>query len=107
MSVAVQPPTIAAAPVVSPVGTAPAAPVVAVLKPNPSKVRLAALMFVAVYPLITAILYIVLPLTVGWPTWARTLVIAPVMVISIVFFIAPRLQRHFGWFVARLPRPRR
>lgn len=103
MPVAVQPQTITAAPV----GVAPAAPVVAVLTPNPSKVRLAALMVVAVYPLITAVLYIVTPLTEGWPIWARTLVIAPVMVISIVFVIAPRVQKHFGWFVARLPRPRR
>lgn len=76
-------------------------------KPNPSKLRLAVVMLVAVYPLITLILYIVLPLTDGWPTWERTLVIAPIMVASIVFVIAPRIQRHFGWFVARLPRPRR
>ncbi len=80
--------------------TAPAA----VIKPNPSKLRLAAVMLVAVYPLITVLLYIVLPLTEGWPTWARTLVLAPLMVGSIVFVIAPRIQRHFGWFIARMPR---
>lgn len=64
-------------------------------------------MLIAVYPLITALLYIVLPLTEGWPTWARTLVLAPLMVGSIVFFIAPRIQRHLGWFIARMPRPAR
>ncbi|MCW5717791.1 MAG: hypothetical protein KIS68_08180 [Bauldia sp.] len=63
-------------------------------------------MLVAVYPLITTLLYVILPLTEGWPTWARTLVLAPLMVVSIVFFIAPRVQRHFGWFIARMPRPR-
>jgi antibiotic biosynthesis monooxygenase (ABM) superfamily enzyme len=84
--------------------TAPAAPAA---KPNPSKVRLAGLMLLAVYPLITAILYVVLPLTEGWTIWERTLVIAPIMVVSIVFFVAPWIQKHFGWFIARLPRPSR
>jgi len=27
------------------------------------------------------------------------------MVGSIVFVIAPRIQRHLGWFIARIPRP--
>lgn len=73
--------------------------------PRPSKLRLATIMLIAVYPLITAILYIVLPLTNGWPTWARTLLIAPVMVASITYIIAPLIQRHLGWFIARMPRP--
>jgi hypothetical protein len=62
-------------------------------------------MLLAVYPLITLILYVVLPLTEGWAIWERTLVIAPIMVVSIVFFVAPEIQRRFGWFIARLPRP--
>lgn len=73
--------------------------------PVPSKFRLAVIMLVAVYPFVTALLYIVLPLTESWPLWQRTLVIAPVMVFSIIYGIAPAIQRHFGWFVARLPRP--
>ena len=103
MATAVHPDRIAA---VTPASAAPAASPAAA-RPNPSKVRLAALMLVAVYPLITTLLYIILPLTEGWPTWGRTLVLAPLMVITIVFFIAPRLQRHLGWFIARMPRPRR
>lgn len=101
MSVAFRPEDAAGA---RPVDTA--APV-GVIKPNPSKVRLALVMLIAVYPLITALLYIVLPLTEGWSTWARTLVLAPLMVGSIVSFIAPRIQRHLGWFIARMPRPAR
>ena len=73
--------------------------------PVPSKFRLAVIMLVAIYPFVTALLYIVLPLTENWPLWQRTLVIAPVMVFSIIYGIAPAIQRHFGWFVARLPRP--
>ncbi len=73
--------------------------------PAPSKFRLAMMMLVAVYPFVTALLYIVLPLTESWPLWQRTLVIAPVMVFSIIYGIAPAIQRHFGWFVARVPRP--
>jgi antibiotic biosynthesis monooxygenase (ABM) superfamily enzyme len=84
-----------------------ASPAAPAARPNPSKVRLAGLMLLAVYPLITAILYVVLPLTEGWAIWERTLLIAPVMVVSIVFFVAPWIQKHFGWFIARLPRPAR
>lgn len=58
-------------------------------RPIPSKLRLAFLMLAAVYPFVTAILYVLLPLTEGWPIWARTLILAPVMVFSIVYAIAP------------------
>ncbi len=76
-------------------------------KPNPSKVRMAALMLVAVYPIITLYLYMIMPLTEGWALWQRTLILVPLMVGTIVFFVAPTIQRHFGWFVARMPRPAR
>ena len=76
-------------------------------RPTPSKLRFALLLILAVYPLITAILYIVMPLTSAWATWQRTLVIAPIMVFSIVFFVSPAVNHHFGWFVAGLPRPKR
>ncbi|AKR57183.1 hypothetical protein XM25_15590 [Devosia sp. H5989] len=79
----------------------------AAVRPNPSKLRLALVMVLAVYPLITALLYVVMPLTENWTTWQRTLVIAPIMVSSIVFVVAPAIQKHLGWFVARLPRPAR
>ncbi|WP_245485095.1 hypothetical protein [Ciceribacter ferrooxidans] len=72
--------------------------------PAPSKLRLAMIMLVAVYPFVTALLYIVLPLTESWPLWQRTLVIAPVMVFSIIYGIAPAIHRHLGWLVARSPR---
>jgi antibiotic biosynthesis monooxygenase (ABM) superfamily enzyme len=76
-------------------------------RPNPSKLRFALLMVVAVYPIITLLLYVVMPLTASWAIWHRTLVIAPIMVFSIVFIVSPTVNRHLGWFVAGLPMPRR
>lgn len=74
-------------------------------RPNPSKLRQAGVMLLAVYPLITVLLYVVLPLTEGWAIWERTLIIAPIMVVSIVYVVVPQVQKHLGWFIARLPRP--
>ena len=74
-------------------------------RPNPSKFRFAGLMILAVYPVITVLLYVVMPLTEGWEIWHRTLVITPVMVLSIVFCVSPIILKHLGWFVARMPRP--
>lgn len=73
-------------------------------RPQPSKLRLSLVMLAIVYPFVTAILYILMPLTEGWPLWERTLLLAPIMVFSIVYFIAPTIQKHLGWFVVRAPR---
>ncbi len=72
-------------------------------RPVPSKHRLALLMLLVIYPFVTGILYVLMPLTEGWPIWERTLVLAPVMVISIVYGIAPAIQKHFAWFILRKP----
>lgn len=72
---------------------------------NPSKARLALVMILAIYPLITVLLYILAPLTEGWAVWHRTILIAPIMVLSIVFVVSPAIQRYFGWFVAGMPSP--
>lgn len=67
----------------------------------PSRIRLACLLVVAVYPLITVLLYVLTPLTAGWDIWHRTIVITPIMVFSIIFLVSPAINRHFGWFVLR------
>ena len=67
---------------------------------NTTKTRMALLMIVGVYPIITAYLYLLVPLTLGWETWQRTAVLAPTMVITIVFGLIPAIQKHFGWFIA-------
>lgn len=66
-----------------------------------SKLHLALAMLVPVYPLITTILYIVLPLTEGWTIWQRTALIAPIMVYAMVFFVSPFVQKHFSNFILR------
>ncbi|THV17464.1 hypothetical protein [Rhizobium rhizophilum] len=73
-------------------------------RPTPSKHRLALLMLLVIYPFVTAILYVLMPLTEGWPIWARTALLAPIMVLSIVYGIAPTIQKHFAWFILRQPR---
>jgi len=66
-----------------------------------SKLHFALALLLPVYPLITAILYIVLPLTDGWTTWQRTALIAPVMVFAMVFVITPFVQKRFANFILR------
>ena len=66
-----------------------------------SKPHLALAMLVPVYPFITALIYIVMTLTEGWQIWQRTMLIAPLMVVSIIFFIAPMVQKHFARFIMR------
>jgi antibiotic biosynthesis monooxygenase (ABM) superfamily enzyme len=73
-------------------------------RPIPSKHRLALLMLLVIYPFVTAILYVLMPLTEGWPIWGRTALLAPIMVLSIVYGIAPAIQKHFAWFILRQPR---
>ena len=72
---------------------------------GPVRWRLALLMLIAVYPLITALLYVLMPLTEGWALWQRTLLLAPVMIVSIVYGVTPFMQKRFAWFL--LPRPQR
>lgn len=61
--------------------------------------RFALLNLIAVYPLITVLLYILMPTTQGWEMWQRTLLLAPLMIVSIVYGIGPFLHKHFGWFL--------
>lgn len=74
---------------------APAAPKPAV----PSRHRLALLVLIGVYPLITAIIYAVAPFTAGWEIWQRNLVVAPIMVVTMVYFMIPAIQSRFRGFL--------
>jgi antibiotic biosynthesis monooxygenase (ABM) superfamily enzyme len=58
----------------------------------PSRLRFAAFVFLFVYPLVTAGLLILLPLTPGWPIPARTAVLVPIVVVSMVWGIIPFIQ---------------
>lgn len=64
------------------------------------RTRLAMLVFLAVYPLVTVLLYVIVPLTDGWQTWQRTLILVPIMVVCLVYFVIPTIQGRFGRFIA-------
>jgi antibiotic biosynthesis monooxygenase (ABM) superfamily enzyme len=65
----------------------------------PNRHKLALLVLVTVYPLITGILSVLGPLTAGWQVWQRTLVLAPVMVVVLVYFLIPFLNKRFRKFL--------
>lgn len=65
-----------------------------------ARLRLALLVMIAVYPLITAIIYAVAPFTEGWPIWERNIIVAPLMVVAMVYFVFPTIQKRFGGFIA-------
>ncbi|MES0211701.1 hypothetical protein NKJ93_21825 [Mesorhizobium sp. M0028] len=64
-----------------------------------SRLRFALLVLLGVYPLITAILYMVFPLTKEWQIWQRTLVIAPLMVSIMIWGLIPGVQPAFRGFI--------
>lgn len=65
-----------------------------------ARTRLASLVLLAVYPLVTVLIYIIEPLTDGWQLWQRTMVLAPLMVISLVYVVIPAIHARFGRFIA-------
>ncbi|GLQ54115.1 hypothetical protein [Devosia nitrariae] len=65
-----------------------------------SRLRLALLLVFGVYPVITLYLYALFPFTEGWALWQRTVVLVPLMVLTIVFVVMPVIQKRFGGFIA-------
>ena len=65
-----------------------------------SKLRMALVMTLAVYPVVTLYLYVLMPLTPGWEMWQRSLVLVPVMATTIVMLIVPFIGKYFGGFIA-------
>lgn len=61
-----------------------------------SKARLTVVMVFAVYPLVTALLYVLGPITSDWQIWHRTLILTPVTVASIIFVITPMVNKYLG-----------
>jgi antibiotic biosynthesis monooxygenase (ABM) superfamily enzyme len=64
-----------------------------------SRPRFALLVLLGAYPTITAILYVVVPLTSGWSIWQRTLLVAPAMVAAMVWGVIPVVQQRFRTFI--------
>ena len=70
-----------------------------------SKLRMALIMTLAVYPVVTLYLYILMPLTPGWEMWQRSLILVPFMATTIVLLIVPFIGKHFGTFIAGKKKP--
>ena len=60
-----------------------------VARAAPSRPRLAGFVFLFVYPLVTGLLYLILPLMQGQPLYVTTLVVVPIVVVSMVWGIIP------------------
>ncbi|AWK88169.1 hypothetical protein [Azospirillum thermophilum] len=72
-------------------------------RPQPpirSRLRFTALVALGVYPVVTLLLYAVLSVTPGWATWQRTLIVAPLMVVIVVWVLIPTINRRFGRWLA-------
>ncbi len=80
--------------------TAAATPVRPATPSFAARSRMAMVVFIAVYPLVTALIYIIFPLTEGWQAWQRTLVLVPLVVVSLVYVVIPTIQARFGRFTA-------
>lgn len=61
----------------------------------PSKLKMAAVTLLGVYPLSTLYPMVVVPLTGAWPAWLRGLVIACLIVVSLTWLVMPGLTRLF------------
>lgn len=64
-----------------------------------SRPRFALLVLIGVYPVITAILNLIFPLTDGWVIWQRTFLIAPLMVAIMIWGVIPVVQKQFRTFI--------
>ena len=65
-----------------------------------ARLRMTLLMTLAVYPVVTLYLYILMPLTDGWPIWQRSLILVPMMSATIVLAVVPFITRRFSGFIA-------
>lgn len=66
-----------------------------------SRARFALATMFAAYPLVTGLLYVVMPLTPEWELWQRTLILVPLIVSAMVWVLIPRVHRHCGRFLLR------
>lgn len=64
-----------------------------------SRARFALVLMFGIYPLITGLLYLVLPLTEGWALWLRTIIIVPIMVVVMTWGLIPAMQKLFRRFL--------
>lgn len=66
-----------------------------------SRSRFTVLVIIAVYPLVTGLLYAIIPFTEGWAMWQRTAILVPLIAVSMVWCIIPFIHRCCGAFLHR------
>lgn len=71
----------------------------ATLTRAPSRLRFAGFVALFVYPLVTGLQFLLMPLTAGWPLPARTAVFVPLMVVCMVWGIIPFIQTRLRRFL--------
>jgi antibiotic biosynthesis monooxygenase (ABM) superfamily enzyme len=64
-------------------------------KLKPSRTIFCVLVFVAVYPLVTGLSYLMQAIAGDWSIWQRNLVAVPVIVLAMVFVIIPQIHALF------------
>jgi antibiotic biosynthesis monooxygenase (ABM) superfamily enzyme len=76
---------------------------------RPPRYKLAVINWLAIFPLITLILWLSRPLMAGFPLWTTTLVVTLVLVPLMTFLVMPLMLRIFArWLAPRTttsPRP--
>lgn len=65
----------------------------------PSRLRFAGFVTLFVYPLVTGLQFLLMPLTQSWPLPARTAVFVPLMVVAMVWGIIPFIQTRLRRFL--------
>ncbi len=78
----------------------PAVPSAPATTSRPNRVRLAILVWLAVWPLITTINAVTAPALAGWPAPVRTMIATAIMVPIMVGVLLPSLQRRFRRWLA-------
>jgi antibiotic biosynthesis monooxygenase (ABM) superfamily enzyme len=58
---------------------------------QPGRLTFAVLVFIVIYPLVTALSYFMQEAAAHWPIWQRHLVIVPIIVLAMVFVIIPAI----------------
>jgi uncharacterized protein len=66
--------------------------------------KLALIIWLAIYPALTATLAVLGPVITPWPLFLRTLLVTAILVPTMVYLLIPGMQRIFaGWLRPRPP----
>ena len=69
-----------------------------------SRHRFCMAVMLGVYPLVTALLYLVFPLTAGWPLFLKTALIVPPVAAPMVWGLIPAIHSRLHHWLHPVPR---